>query len=103
MRLSLSVTNFSWRDTDIATALSRIAQAARALFGVGAGYEAAEAAAMGLPLPRVAERFERLEETLRIARQLWCRRPEPIPRRALPARGAGARARRRCPGRIRRS
>jgi alkanesulfonate monooxygenase SsuD/methylene tetrahydromethanopterin reductase-like flavin-dependent oxidoreductase (luciferase family) len=71
VRLSLSVTNFSWRDTDIATALSRIAQAARALFGVGAGYEAAEAAAMGLPLPRVAERFERLEETLRIARHLW--------------------------------
>jgi F420-dependent oxidoreductase-like protein len=147
VRLSLSITNFSWRDTDIAPALSRIAQAAdqgglygvwvadhllqadpygarpgetemleayttlgflaahtrqvrlgtlvtgvtfrppallvkavttldvlssgRALFGVGAGYEAAEAAAMGLPLPRVAERFERLEETLRIARHLW--------------------------------
>jgi F420-dependent oxidoreductase-like protein len=43
----------------------------RALFGIGAGYEAAEAAAMGLPLPPIRERFERLEETLRIALQLW--------------------------------
>jgi F420-dependent oxidoreductase-like protein len=43
----------------------------RALFGIGAGYEADEAAAMGLPLPPVGERFARLEETLRIALQLW--------------------------------
>lgn len=43
----------------------------RALFGIGAGYEAAEATAMGLPLPPVAERFDRLEETLRIALQMW--------------------------------
>jgi len=43
----------------------------RAMFGIGAGYEAAEAAAMGLPLPPVAERFDRLEETLRIALQMW--------------------------------
>jgi alkanesulfonate monooxygenase SsuD/methylene tetrahydromethanopterin reductase-like flavin-dependent oxidoreductase (luciferase family) len=33
----------------------------RALLGIGAGYEADEAAAMGLPLPPVAERFDRLE------------------------------------------
>ena len=43
----------------------------RALFGIGAGYEADEAAAMGLPLPPVGERFARLAETLRIALQLW--------------------------------
>jgi F420-dependent oxidoreductase-like protein len=43
----------------------------RALFGVGAGYQGEEAAAMGLPLPPLAERFERLEETLRIALQMW--------------------------------
>jgi F420-dependent oxidoreductase-like protein len=149
MRLSMSVTNFSWRDekTGLAGALSRIARAAdrgglygvwvadhllqadpygagpgetemleayttlgflaartervrlgtmvtgvtfrppallvkavttvdvlsggRAMFGVGAGYEGDEAAAMGLPLPPVAERFERLEEALRIALQMW--------------------------------
>jgi F420-dependent oxidoreductase-like protein len=43
----------------------------RAMFGVGAGYQGDEAAAMGLPLPPLAERFERLEETLRIALQMW--------------------------------
>ena len=43
----------------------------RAMFGVGAGYQGDEAANMGLPLPPIAERFERLEETLRIALQMW--------------------------------
>jgi F420-dependent oxidoreductase-like protein len=43
----------------------------RAVFGVGAGYEADEAAAMGIPMPPVAERFDRLEETLRIALRMW--------------------------------
>ena len=43
----------------------------RAMFGVGAGYEAAEAAAMGLPLPPIRERFDRLEEALQIALQMW--------------------------------
>jgi F420-dependent oxidoreductase-like protein len=43
----------------------------RAWLGVGAGYHSDEAAAMGLPLPAVAERFERLEETLQIAQRMW--------------------------------
>lgn len=43
----------------------------RAWFGVGAGYHEAEARAMGLPLPPAAERFERLEETLRLATRMW--------------------------------
>jgi F420-dependent oxidoreductase-like protein len=43
----------------------------RAWFGVGAGHHAGEAAAMGLSLPPAPERFERLEETLRIAKQMW--------------------------------
>jgi alkanesulfonate monooxygenase SsuD/methylene tetrahydromethanopterin reductase-like flavin-dependent oxidoreductase (luciferase family) len=43
----------------------------RALFGVGAGYEADEAAAMGLLMPALSERFDRLEETVRIALQMW--------------------------------
>lgn len=147
MRLSISVTNFSWRGEPLAAGLSRIAEAAdrgglhgmwvadhllqadpfgarpgetemleayttlgflaartelvrlgtmvsavtfrppallvkavstldvlsggRALFGVGAGYLGEEATAMGLPLPPTPERFDRLEETLRIARQMW--------------------------------
>ena len=43
----------------------------RAWFGVGAGYDEREAAEMGLPLPPVAERFERLEDTLQLAHRMW--------------------------------
>jgi F420-dependent oxidoreductase-like protein len=43
----------------------------RAWLGIGAGYQQFEAAAMGLSLPPVAERFDRLEETLRLALQMW--------------------------------
>ena len=43
----------------------------RAWLGLGAGYAQDEARAMVLPLPPTAERFERLEETLRIATQMW--------------------------------
>lgn len=43
----------------------------RAWLGVGAGYHADESNALGLSLPPVAERFERMEEMLQIAIQMW--------------------------------
>lgn len=43
----------------------------RAWLGVGAGYAEHEAAAMGLPMPALPERFERIEDLLRLARQMW--------------------------------
>ncbi|WP_019811832.1 TIGR03560 family F420-dependent LLM class oxidoreductase [Saccharomonospora halophila] len=43
----------------------------RARLGLGAGYHEGEARAMGLSLPPIAERFARLEETLRLAEHLW--------------------------------
>ena len=43
----------------------------RAWLGIGAGYHQGEAAAMGLHLPALGERFERLEETLRLALLMW--------------------------------
>jgi F420-dependent oxidoreductase-like protein len=43
----------------------------RAWLGIGAGYQQDEADAMGLPLPPTGERMDRLEETLRLALQLW--------------------------------
>ncbi len=43
----------------------------RAWLGIGAGYHEREAAAMGLPLPPVRERFDNLEDTLRLAKRLW--------------------------------
>jgi F420-dependent oxidoreductase-like protein len=43
----------------------------RAWLGIGAGYQEDEARAMGLPLPPMAERFERLEDTLELALRMW--------------------------------
>lgn len=43
----------------------------RAWLGIGAGYGDDEARSMGLPLAETPERFARLEETLRLARQMW--------------------------------
>jgi F420-dependent oxidoreductase-like protein len=43
----------------------------RLTFGIGAGWYAAEAHGLGLPWPDRRERFARLEETLRLAQQVW--------------------------------
>ena len=43
----------------------------RAMFGIGAAWFEREHMALGVPFPSVKERFERLEETLQIARQMW--------------------------------
>ena len=66
----------------------------RAIFGVGAGAPwniapagpgtAFEAEGLGIPFPSLAERFERLEELLQIAHQMW-RGDEPLSGSALSA------------------
>jgi len=43
----------------------------RAWLGLGAGYHAAEAEMFGLPLSPTAERFEQLEDTVRLALRMW--------------------------------
>lgn len=43
----------------------------RAYFGVGAAWFEREHAGLGVPFPPLKERFERLEETLQIALQMW--------------------------------
>jgi F420-dependent oxidoreductase-like protein len=43
----------------------------RAVFGIGAGWFEEEHRALGIPFPATAERFERLEETVQIALQMW--------------------------------
>jgi F420-dependent oxidoreductase-like protein len=43
----------------------------RAWFGVGAAWNEEEHVGLGVPFPPVAERFERLEETLQIGLQMW--------------------------------
>ncbi|HSR82650.1 MAG TPA: LLM class F420-dependent oxidoreductase [Streptosporangiaceae bacterium] len=43
----------------------------RAWLGIGAAWNEQEARGLGVPFPALAERFERLEETLRICLQMW--------------------------------
>jgi F420-dependent oxidoreductase-like protein len=43
----------------------------RAYFGIGAGWNEDEALGLGLTSPIETGRFERLEETLKIAKQMW--------------------------------
>jgi F420-dependent oxidoreductase-like protein len=43
----------------------------RAVLGIGAAWYEREHLGLGVPYPPVGERFERLEETLRIVRQMW--------------------------------
>jgi alkanesulfonate monooxygenase SsuD/methylene tetrahydromethanopterin reductase-like flavin-dependent oxidoreductase (luciferase family) len=43
----------------------------RAWLGIGAAWNEAEAHGLGVPFPPIAERFVRLEETLRICLQMW--------------------------------
>ena len=43
----------------------------RAYFGIGAAWNEEEHRGLGVPFPPLAERFERLEETLQIAQQMW--------------------------------
>ena len=54
-----------------ATTLDVLAGPGRTYLGLGAGWYAREAHGMGFPFPDRGERFERLEETLRIARAMF--------------------------------
>jgi F420-dependent oxidoreductase-like protein len=74
VRLGAMVTPVSYRfPAAVVKAVTTldVLSSGRAWFGVGAGYSADEATGMGLPFPPVSERFEQLDETLRIARQMW--------------------------------
>lgn len=50
----------------------------RAGLGIGAAWNEEESRGLGLPFPPVAERFERLEETLRICEQMWSESEAPF-------------------------
>jgi F420-dependent oxidoreductase-like protein len=73
-RLSLLVTGVTYRHpgllAKIATTLD-VLSGGRALLGIGAAWYDREHAGLGVPFPPTAERFERLEETLQIAQQMW--------------------------------
>jgi len=74
VRLSLLVTGVTYRHPGLlaktATTLD-VLSGGRAMLGLGAAWYDREHEGLGVPFPPVAERFERLEETLRIAQQMW--------------------------------
>jgi F420-dependent oxidoreductase-like protein len=74
IRLGAMVTAATYRSPGLlvkAVTTLDVLSGGRAWLGLGAGYHELEAGAMGLSLPPRRERYERLEETLRIALQMW--------------------------------
>jgi len=74
LRLRLLVTGVTYRYPGLlaktVTTLD-VLSAGRAELGIGAAWYDREHLALGVPFPPVAERFERLEETLQICLQMW--------------------------------
>lgn len=74
MRLGLLVTGVTYRHpgllAKIVTTLD-VLSGGRAQLGIGAAWYEREHLGLGVPFPPVAERFERLEETLQICLQMW--------------------------------
>jgi F420-dependent oxidoreductase-like protein len=74
VRLATLVTGVTYRHPGLlaktVTTLD-VLSGGRAMLGIGAAWYDREHAGLGVPFPPVAERFERLEETLRICRQMW--------------------------------
>jgi len=74
IRLGTMVTGVTYRYPGIlikmATTLDVLSNG-RAYFGIGAAWNEEEHRGLGVPFPPLAERFERLEETLQIAQQMW--------------------------------
>jgi F420-dependent oxidoreductase-like protein len=55
-----------------------VLSAGRAYLGIGAAWFEREHLGLGIPFPPLAERFQRLEETLRIALQMWSGKVAPF-------------------------
>lgn len=74
VRLGTLVTGVNYRHPGIlvktATTLD-VLSGGRTYLGIGAGWYEREARGLGVPFPSTGERFERLEETLKIAHQMW--------------------------------
>jgi F420-dependent oxidoreductase-like protein len=74
VRLGALVTGVTYRHpgllAKIATTLD-VLSGGRATLGIGAAWYDREHEGLGVPFPPLAERFERLEETLRICLQMW--------------------------------
>ncbi len=74
IKLGTMVTGVTYRHPGIlvktATTLDVLSHG-RAYLGIGAAWNEQEHRGLGVPFPPLAERFERLEETLQIVHQMW--------------------------------
>lgn len=81
VELQLLVTGVTYRHpgllAKIVTTLD-VLSGGRAMLGLGAAWYEREHRALGVPFPALAERFERLEETLRIVHQMWSEHDGPF-------------------------
>jgi F420-dependent oxidoreductase-like protein len=74
LRLGTLVTATTFRDPAVlikAVTTLDVLSGGRAWLGLGAGYNADEARALGLFLPPTGERFDRMGELLQLARRMW--------------------------------
>jgi F420-dependent oxidoreductase-like protein len=74
MRLGLLVTGVTYRHPALLAkivATLDVLSNGRGQLGIGAAWYEREHRGLGVPYPPVAERFERLEETLQICQQMW--------------------------------
>ncbi len=80
IKLGTLVTGITYRHPGLlvktATTLDVLSNG-RAYFGIGAAWNEQEHLGLGVPFPPTSERFERLEETLQIALQMWAGNEEP--------------------------
>jgi F420-dependent oxidoreductase-like protein len=73
-RLGLLVTGVTYRHPGLLAKIVStvdVLSGGRGELGIGAAWYEREHRGLGVPFPPLAERFERLEETLRICRQMW--------------------------------
>jgi F420-dependent oxidoreductase-like protein len=74
LELGVMVTGVTYRHpgllAKIVTTLDVLSEG-RAFLGIGAAWNEEEHRGLGVPFPPLKERFERLEETLQIVRQMW--------------------------------
>jgi alkanesulfonate monooxygenase SsuD/methylene tetrahydromethanopterin reductase-like flavin-dependent oxidoreductase (luciferase family) len=72
--LAMLVTGVTYRYPGVlakaVTTLDVLSQG-RSMFGIGAAWYEREHTALGIPYPPLSDRFEMLEETLQICRQMW--------------------------------
>jgi|SRR3954454_19509930 F420-dependent oxidoreductase-like protein len=74
VRLGLLVTGVTYRHPGLLAKIVStvdVLSGGRAELGIGAAWYDREHRGLGVPYPPVAERFERLEETIRVCKQMW--------------------------------